>query len=76
MTLAPLLNAEPVIQIHAFSAMTAFVLGVVQLAAPKGTLRHRTMGWIWVLLLATIAISSFWIHTIRMFGTFSQIHLL
>jgi uncharacterized membrane protein len=76
MTLAPLLNAEPVIQIHAFSAMTAFVLGVVQLAAPKGTLRHRTMGWIWVLLLATIAISSFWIHTIRMFGPFSPIHLL
>ena len=76
MTLAPLLDAEPIIQIHAFSAMTAFALGVVQLAAPKGTLRHRALGWIWVVLLATIAISSFWIHTIRMFGPFSPIHLL
>ena len=76
MSLAPLLNASPIIQLHAFAAMTAFVLGVVQLTAPKGTLPHRTIGWIWVLLLATIALSSFWIHEIRMFGPFSLIHLL
>ena len=36
MTLAPLLNASPVIQIHAFAAMGAFALGLVQFAAPKG----------------------------------------
>ena len=48
MTLAPLLNASPVIQIHAFAAMAAFALGLVQFAAPKGTLPHRTIGWIWV----------------------------
>jgi uncharacterized membrane protein len=76
MTLAPLLHAGAVIQIHAFVAMAAFVLGAVQLAAPKGTPRHRAMGWLWVLLLATIAVSSFWIHTIRMIGPFSPIHLL
>ncbi|MGZ3412107.1 MAG: DUF2306 domain-containing protein [Xanthobacteraceae bacterium] len=76
MNFAPLLNAAPVIQLHAFAAFAAFLLGIVQLAAPKGTLPHRTIGWIWVLLLATIAISSFWIHSIRMFGPFSPIHLL
>lgn len=76
MSLAPLLNAAPVIQLHAFAAMAAFVLGVVQLAAPKGTLPHRTIGWIWVVLLATIAVSSFWIHGYRMIGPFSAIHLL
>ncbi len=76
MTLAPLLNADPVIQLHAFAAMAAFVLGAVQLAAPKGTRRHRAMGWLWVLLLATIAVSSFWIYRLRMFGPFSPIHLL
>jgi uncharacterized membrane protein len=76
MTLAPLLHAGAVIQIHAFVAMAAFVLGAVQLAAPKGTPRNRAMGWLWVLLLATIAVSSFWIHTIRMIGPFSPIHLL
>jgi len=26
--------------------MAAFVLGLVQFAAPKGTLPHRTIGWI------------------------------
>ena len=76
MTLAPLLNAAPVIQVHAFAAMAAFALGVVQLSAPKGTLPHRTMGWIWVSLMALVAISSFWIHELRMIGLFSPIHLL
>jgi uncharacterized membrane protein len=38
MSLAPLLDAAPAIPLHAFAAMTAFVLGLVQLAAPKGTL--------------------------------------
>jgi uncharacterized membrane protein len=76
MTLAPLLRADPVIQLHAFAAVAAFALGAVQLAAPKGTLRHRAMGWLWVGLLATIALSSFWIHQIRMIGPFSPIHLL
>lgn len=76
MSLAPLLNASPVIQVHTFAAMAAFALGIVQFAAPKGTLPHRTIGWIWVVLLATIAISSFWIHTIRLWGPFSPIHLL
>jgi uncharacterized membrane protein len=76
MSLAPLLNAPPVIQLHAFAAMAAFALGLVQFAAPKGTLPHRTIGWIWVLLLATIAISSFWIHTIRLWGPFSPVHLI
>ncbi len=76
MTFAPLLNASPVIQVHAFAAMSALVLGIVQLSAPKGTLPHRTIGWIWVVLMATIAISSFWIHSIRLVGPFSPIHLI
>jgi uncharacterized membrane protein len=75
-SLAPLLNASPIIQLHAFAAMAAFVLGIIQLTAPKGTLPHRTIGWIWVVLLAIIAISSFWIHEIRLVGPFSPIHLL
>ena len=76
MSLAPLLNAVPQIPIHAFAAMAAFVLGIVQFAAPKGTLPHRTLGWIWVILMATVAVSSFWIHQIRLVGPWSPIHLL
>ena len=41
MSLAPLLQASPVIQVHAVAAMAAFALGIVQLAAPKGTIPHR-----------------------------------
>jgi len=76
MSLAPLLEAAPAIPLHTFAAMTAFVLGLVQFAAPKGTLPHRTLGWIWVALMAAVAASSFWIHTIRIAGPFSPIHLL
>jgi uncharacterized membrane protein len=76
MSLAPLLDAAPAIPIHAFAAMAAFVLGTVQLAAPKGTLPHRTLGWVWVALMLGVAISSFWIHQIRLLGPWSPIHLL
>jgi len=75
-TLAQLFSASPVVQVHTYAAIAAFALGLVQFAAPKGTLPHRTIGWTWVLLLAVIAISSFWIHGIRMVGPFSPIHLL
>jgi uncharacterized membrane protein len=76
MSLAPLLDAAPAIPLHAFAAMAAFALGAVQLVAPKGTLPHRTLGWIWVGLMALVAISSFWIHQIRLLGPWSPIHLL
>src|SRR5271155_3598848 len=76
MTLAPLLDASPAIQLHAFAAMTAFALGVVQLSAPKGTLPHRTVGWIWVALMLAVSISAFWIHQLRLWGPWSPIHLL
>jgi uncharacterized membrane protein len=76
MSVAPLLDAAPAIPLHAFAAMTAFVLGLVQFAAPKGTWPHRTLGWIWVGLMASVAVSSFWIHQIRLLGPWSPIHLL
>ena len=76
MSLAPLFDAAPAIPLHAFAAMTAFALGLVQFAAPKGTLPHRTLGWIWVLLMAAVAISSFWIQQLRIVGPWSPIHLL
>jgi uncharacterized membrane protein len=76
MTLAPLLDASPQIQVHAFAAIAAFGLGIVQLSAPKGTLPHRTIGWAWVVLMFVVAFSSFFIHEIRMWGRWSPIHLL
>ncbi len=76
MSLAPLLSASPAIQIHAFAAMAAFVLGIVQFTAPKGTLPHRTVGWIWVGLMTLVSVTAFFIHEIRLWGPWSPIHLL
>jgi uncharacterized membrane protein len=76
MSLAPLLNAAPEVQVHAFAAMAAFALGAVQLGAPKGTLPHRALGWVWVVLMLLISGSSFLIHGIRMWGPWSPIHIL
>jgi uncharacterized membrane protein len=76
MSLQPLLEAAPAIQVHAFAAMAAFVLGAVQLTAPKGTLPHRTIGYVWVTLMVVICVTSFWIHDLRIWGPWSPIHLL
>jgi len=76
MTIAPLLQSGAAIELHAFAAMAAFALGIVQFAAPKGTVPHRLVGWFWVLLMLAVAVSAFWIHKIRLWGPWSPIHLL
>jgi uncharacterized membrane protein len=76
MSLAPLLNAAPAIQLHAFAALAAFAIGAIQLSAPKGTLPHRTVGWLWATLMVVVAVSSFFIHELRVWGPWSPIHLL
>jgi uncharacterized membrane protein len=76
MTLAPLTHAPVAIQLHAYAAMAAFVLGVVQLVGVKGTSRHRALGYAWVALMLVVAVSAFWIHEIRLWGPWSPIHLL
>jgi uncharacterized membrane protein len=76
MSLDPLLQASPVIVVHAFAAMGAFILGIAQFALPKGTLPHRISGWVWVLLMTVVAASGFGIHDLRVWGPWSPIHLL
>ncbi|MCW5724477.1 MAG: DUF2306 domain-containing protein [Maricaulaceae bacterium] len=72
MSLDPLLAAPWHIQLHAFAAMAALGLGVVQIAAPKGTIPHRTLGYVWVALMLIVAITAIFI---RNGGQFSWIHL-
>jgi uncharacterized membrane protein len=76
MNLAPLLAASPVIQAHAYFAFAAIGLGGVQMLAPKGTAPHRALGWTWVVVMMGVAGSSLFIHTIRLWGPWSPIHLL
>ncbi len=75
-TLAPLLLAAPAIQIHAFAAMSAFALGLIQFAAPKGTPPHRALGWLWAALMTVVCVSTFFIHALKIWGIWSPIHLL
>jgi uncharacterized membrane protein len=76
MTLAPLLSAAPEIQVHVVAVTLAIGLLGPQLAMKKGTGAHRVIGWTWIFAMAVAALSSFWIHTIRLWGPFSPIHLL
>jgi uncharacterized membrane protein len=76
MSLDPLLHASPVIQIHAAFAIVALLLGAMQLFRKKGDAVHRAAGTVWVVLMAIVAFSGFFIWTIRLWGPFSPIHLL
>lgn len=82
MSLQPLLEASWVIQLHAFTAMAAFILGLIQIAAPKGTLPHRTIGVVWIILMLVIAVSSIFLrpsvfgYDLPLIRWFNWIHIL
>ncbi len=75
MSLDPLLNAAPAIQIHAASATIAFVLGAFILWRPKGTRLHKALGRLWAGLMLVVATSALFINEIRLIGPFSPIHI-
>ena len=74
--IAILNSADMPIPLHAYAAMSAVLLGGIQLILKKGTPLHRFTGRIWVGLIAIVAISSFFISEIQQFGPFSLIHAL
>lgn len=76
MTLAPLEHASFAIQLHVATAVLAFLLGGVVLFRTKGDRAHRMAGKVWVVLMLAVALTSFFIHTIRLVGPWSPIHLL
>lgn len=76
MSLEPLITAPLPIQLHAFAALAALVLGGFQLLRPKGSEVHRATGYIWAALMLLIAVSGLFIHEVRMIGPFSPVHLL
>ena len=73
MSLAPLLNAPAVVQLHAAGAFLAVGLGLTVLALRKGTRLHRSLGTAWALIMLLVALSSFAITTQ---GRYSAIHIL
>lgn len=70
-----LLAAAPLqIQVHVAAVSTALAIGVALLLGLKGTTVHRALGWIWVIAMATAAISSLFIHRSNP-GGYSFLHL-
>ena len=56
---------------HTVLALLAVLIGGIQLALAKGTSAHRWLGWVWVSVMAYVAISSFFISTIQTWRGFS-----
>lgn len=69
-------NDGAVITVHALVALLAMGAGAIQFLAPKGTITHKTLGYVWVGAMGVVAVSSFWIHEFQWFGPFSIIHIL
>ncbi len=76
MTLAPLLDAPPAVQVHVAAVIPAALLGAYILLRPKGTPFHKILGRIWMALMVVTALSSFFIHQLDLLYGFSPIHLL
>ena len=75
MTLAPLFNADLVVQIHFLSALVALAMGAVIFQLRKGNWWHRMLGRAWVVFMAVAILSSFFITGFEVIGPFSPIHI-
>jgi uncharacterized membrane protein len=79
MQIAPLLTASPVIQLHLACALAALGLAAVQWRIARGSPLHRRIGWIWVMLMVVLSLSSLGIRTVTPHSPwwgYSPIHLL
>ncbi len=63
------------VKAHLLAAMAALVLGAVLMAVRKGRTFHRMAGWMWVVLVAVVAVSSLFITGLNR-GHWSLLHLL
>ncbi len=71
-----LLNSQPLaLHFHLTAAIIALAIGTVLMVGPKGRSLHRRLGWAWVVSMAVVAVSSFWLREINP-GSFSWIHAL
>ena len=64
-----------VIWFHLIAALLAILLGSINLSRRKGTIQHRVIGWVWLVLMTVVTLSSFGIRELNP-GQFSWIHIL
>ena len=75
MSLAPLLNAAPAVQLHTAAALVAAVSGAFVMVRTKGTASHLAGGYVFSIAIVLTAITSFWITRLTP-GHSSWIHIL
>ncbi|SMX32949.1 hypothetical protein OCA8868_00852 [Octadecabacter ascidiaceicola] len=74
MSLDPILSAPVYLQIHVASALVAVTLGPVPMYRRRRDMVHKVLGYVWVVAMASVALSSFWIHSFAVIGPFSPLH--
>ena len=67
------MTAAVVVYAHLAAALTAAVLGLWNLAAIKGTPRHKLVGRSWIAAMLAVTLPSFWIRELNP-GGLSWIH--
>jgi uncharacterized membrane protein len=67
-------QASFAIQAHIILAFAAAFVGALQLLLSKGTPMHRVAGRAWVLFMILVALTSFFIHKLQVWGIWSPIH--
>lgn len=72
----PFFAAPLAVQIHVLFAVPALILGPIALFRKSRDWLHRWTGRVWVVAMAGLALSSFFIQTIRIIAPFSPIHIL
>jgi uncharacterized membrane protein len=72
-----LIEIRPLIALHLVAALLALAVGTVVMLRRKGTVDHKALGWFWVVLMTTTAVSSVFIRDYRLpnlYG-YTPIHL-
>lgn len=72
----PFLEAELAVQVHVVTALFALFTGIYIFSRRKGGRVHKAVGKSWVAAMALVALSSLFIHQLRVVGPFSPLHLL
>ena len=75
-TLEPLLIAPIAVQLHVSAALFCIILLPLTLLRRKRDRLHKTAGDVWVVTMASAALSSFFIRGLGPFGGFSAIHII
>lgn len=76
MTLAPILTAPLVIQLHVIAALCAVIIGPFVLLRRSRDFWHQSFGYVWVIAMCMTALTSFGVRAATGPGLVSPIHAL